>query len=62
MNWLINAAEKAGWQAPNRPTISQATPLHEAWSAVTQAYGVTETDLAAQVATLFRLQPATMDG
>lgn len=62
MNWLINAAEKAGWRAANRPAISAATPLDEAWSAVTQAYGVTETDLAAQVAALFRLQPATMEG
>jgi type II secretory ATPase GspE/PulE/Tfp pilus assembly ATPase PilB-like protein/ActR/RegA family two-component response regulator len=61
MNWLINAAEKAGWQASAKPAISAASPLDEAWRTVVQAYVVAEADLSAQVAALFRLDVASLD-
>lgn len=61
MNWLINAAEKAGWTADIKPHLSPATPLDEAWRSVARAYHVSEADLAVQVAALFRLSVAPMD-
>ena len=61
MNWLINAAEKAGWQAANKPLISATTPLDEAWRSVAQAYVVSEAELSSQVAALFRLNVASLD-
>jgi len=61
MNWLINAAEKAGLQAGSNPPISAATPLDEAWRSVAQAYAVSEADLAGKVASLFRLSGASLD-
>ncbi len=61
MNWLINAAEKAGWQAQTKPPISATTPLDEAWHSVADAYSTSESDLAIQVASLFRLSVASLD-
>ncbi len=61
MNWLINAADKAGLQAASRPVLSASTPLNEGWRQTTQAYSVAENELACAVAALFRLQPARMD-
>ncbi|MEO7218577.1 MAG: ATPase, T2SS/T4P/T4SS family [Gemmatimonadaceae bacterium] len=61
MNWLINAAEKAGWQTDARPPISATTPLEQAWRSTVQAYVVSEADLSAQVAALFRLDVASLD-
>ena len=61
MNWLINAADKAGWQANSKPAVSATTSLEAAWRAVAGAYAVSEADLASQVATLFRIQPAALD-
>ena len=61
MNWLINAAEKAGWLAGVKPTVSSATPLGEAWRSVAQAYAVSEGELAVQVASLFRLAVAPLE-
>lgn len=61
MNWLINAAEKAGWKATAKPLISATTSLEEAWSSVVEAYGVSEADLSSQVAALFRLEMASLD-
>ncbi|MEO8945537.1 MAG: ATPase, T2SS/T4P/T4SS family [Gemmatimonadaceae bacterium] len=60
MNWLINAAEKAGWKADVKPHLSPATPLDEAWRSVAHAYHVSEADLAVQVAALFRLSVAQL--
>lgn len=61
MNWLINAAEKAGWQAASRPAISPTTSLSDAWRSITQAYVVSEGELSAQVAALFRLNVAPLE-
>lgn len=61
MNWLINAAEKAGWNAPSKPAMSTATSLEEGWHSVVQAYGVTESQLTNEVAALFRLEVAPLD-
>ncbi|HEY5085809.1 MAG TPA: ATPase, T2SS/T4P/T4SS family [Gemmatimonadaceae bacterium] len=61
MNWLINAAEKAGWEAAVKPAVSATTTLEEAWRSVAQAYVVSESDLAAQVATLFHLAVAPLE-
>ena len=61
MNWLMNAAEKGGLTAASRPSIAPTTTLEEGWRAVTQAYGVTEADLAVHVAALFRLDVAEID-
>ncbi|MFI5238207.1 MAG: ATPase, T2SS/T4P/T4SS family [Gemmatimonadales bacterium] len=61
MNWLINAAEKAGWQATSKPSLQVATALEEAWRSVTEAYAVSEPELAAQVATLFRIDVAPLE-
>lgn len=62
MNWLINAAEKAGWTAAAKPILSATTPLDEAWRSVAEAYVVPESELAVHVAALFRLDVAQMDG
>jgi len=61
MNWLINAAEKGGCEASTKPALSPSTPLDEAWRSVTQAYGVSEANLAIQVAALFRIEVAPLD-
>ena len=61
MNWLMNAAEKGGSTAASKPVISATTTLEEGWRSVTQAYDVTEADLAGHVAALFRLDVATLD-
>jgi type II secretory ATPase GspE/PulE/Tfp pilus assembly ATPase PilB-like protein/CheY-like chemotaxis protein len=61
MNWLINAAEKAGWRASVRPRIAAATSLEEAWDLVAQAYVVSESELSAEVAALFQLDVALLD-
>jgi type IV pilus assembly protein PilB len=61
MNWLINAADKAGWQAASKPVVSAATSLEGAWRAVAGAYAVSESELASQVAALFRIELATLD-
>jgi type II secretory ATPase GspE/PulE/Tfp pilus assembly ATPase PilB-like protein/ActR/RegA family two-component response regulator len=61
MNWLITAADKAGWHAESKPNVSAATSSEEAWQAVAKAYGVTEADLAFQVAKLFRIALAPLD-
>jgi type II secretory ATPase GspE/PulE/Tfp pilus assembly ATPase PilB-like protein/ActR/RegA family two-component response regulator len=60
MQWLTNAAEQAGWQMVMKPDISGKTPLPHAWERVARAYGVSETELAAQVAKTFRLLPADL--
>lgn len=61
MNWLINAAEKAGWKAAAKPNVSATTSLDEAWRLVAQAYAVSEAELSVQVAELFRLSVAVLD-
>ena len=61
MNWLINAAEKAGWQATSKPALSATTSLEAAWRSVAGAYAVSEAELAGQVAALFRIQLAALD-
>lgn len=61
MNWLINAAEKAGWDATGKPGVSAATSLEVAWRSVAGAYSVSEAELAGQVAALFRIQLADLD-
>lgn len=61
MNWLINAAEKAGWQAREKPAISASTSLQDGWRLVSQAYAVAEVDLAEAAAVLFRLPVAALD-
>jgi type II secretory ATPase GspE/PulE/Tfp pilus assembly ATPase PilB-like protein/CheY-like chemotaxis protein len=60
MQWLINAAERAGWRAQTKPVITPKTPLAEAWKSVAAAYGVVESDLAAAVASAFRTAPADL--
>ena len=62
MNWLINAADKAGWQAASKPAVSAATTLEAAWRTVAGAYAVSEAELASQVAVLFRIRLAALDG
>ncbi len=61
MNWLINAADKAGWQAAAKPSVSAATSLEDAWRIVAGAYSVSEGELATQVAELFRVPVAQLD-
>ena len=61
MNWLINAAEKAGRRAGSRVSLAAAAPIGDAWHAVAQAYAISEGDLAADVATLFHLEVAPLD-
>ena len=61
MNWLINAAEKAGCTTSAKPTISATTSICEAWRSVAQAYGISESDLVGHVATLFRLDVAPLE-
>ncbi|MEO6864272.1 MAG: ATPase, T2SS/T4P/T4SS family [Gemmatimonadaceae bacterium] len=61
MNWLINAAEKAGWKATMNVVVSTTTPLDQAWRIVAEAYAVSEAELATQVAALFRLSVASLD-
>jgi type II secretory ATPase GspE/PulE/Tfp pilus assembly ATPase PilB-like protein/CheY-like chemotaxis protein len=61
MNWLINAAEKSGWESASKPAILSSTPLDEAWRAATQSYAVSEAELATSVASLFRLDVAHLD-
>ncbi|MDQ6738272.1 MAG: Flp pilus assembly complex ATPase component TadA, partial [Gemmatimonadota bacterium] len=58
---MINAADKAGWQATAKPAITASTTAEEGWRRVAQAYNVSETELAGAVATLFRLQPASLE-
>jgi len=60
MQWLINAAEQAGWKATAKPAVTMKTPLADAWKSVANAYGVTEGDLAVAVAKAFRIQPADL--
>ena len=61
MNWLINAADKAGWHTTAKLAISASTAPQEVWRQVAQAYNVSESELAGAVAALFRLQPAALD-
>ncbi|MEO7042544.1 MAG: ATPase, T2SS/T4P/T4SS family [Gemmatimonadaceae bacterium] len=61
MNWLINAAEKGGCQASAKPALGASATLEEAWRSVAQAYSVSEADLAAHVAKLFRIDVAPLD-
>lgn len=61
MNWLINAAEKGGCEASAKPTLGTSATLDEAWRSVTQAYNVSEADLAVHVAKLFRIGVAPLD-
>jgi len=50
MQWLINAAEKAGWKTSNKPALAPQATSIQAWSAVAKAYNVSEAQLAEQVA------------
>ncbi|HEY8312264.1 MAG TPA: ATPase, T2SS/T4P/T4SS family, partial [Gemmatimonadaceae bacterium] len=61
MNWLINAAEKAGWKSVSNASVPATAPLEEAWRTVSQAYAVPESELATQVAVLFRLKEAPLE-
>src|SRR5580698_1188385 len=60
MQWLINAAEQAGWSASGKPDVTAKTPLPQAWERVAKAYGVSQDALATQVAKAFRLAPADL--
>jgi len=61
MNWLINAAEKGGCEASTAPELGTTTTLGEAWRGVIEAYGLSESDLASHVASLFRIDVAPLD-
>jgi type II secretory ATPase GspE/PulE/Tfp pilus assembly ATPase PilB-like protein/ActR/RegA family two-component response regulator len=61
MNWLINAAEKAGWQTDHKPASPASSAIEDSWRAIAQAYAVSEPELATAVASLFRLDVAELD-
>lgn len=55
MQWLISAAERAGWSPKTKVAVPPRATLPQAWAEVARAYGVAEAELAAQVAKVFKL-------
>lgn len=61
-HWLINAARRAGLNAPEAFSIDARKPVREAWPLVVRAFGSSDDELARAVAAQFRLQVADPSG
>jgi len=60
VHWLVRVAERAGLAAEGRPDVGAGVEASVAWTAVSKAYGLTDTALAGIVADYFRLNVADM--
>ena len=61
VHWLVRIAERAGYADRERPDLSAGASAPEAWSVVTQAYGLSDAELASLVGDYFRLNVANFD-
>lgn len=60
VHWLVRVAERAGQESEGRPDVAASVAASEAWTLVSRAYGLTDTELAELVAGYFRLNVADM--
>ena len=60
-HWLVEVARRAGLPDADRLDVPAKTPIREAWAAVARVCRVGEPELAAVVATRFRLNVARLD-
>jgi hypothetical protein len=60
-HWLVQFATGAGLLPPDPRELSAAPSLEEIWSSVARRNGVTDVDIAAQVAAAFKLPVASLD-
>ncbi len=54
VHWLVRIGTRAGWPG-QPPELPPETPIRDAWAVMTRAYGVTEAQLAAEVARYYRM-------
>jgi type IV pilus assembly protein PilB len=55
-HWCVRIARQAGWSNADTLTVAAGAAAAEAWAAVTTGCGVTEADLAREIARSYRLQ------
>ncbi|HVT38557.1 MAG TPA: ATPase, T2SS/T4P/T4SS family [Gemmatimonadaceae bacterium] len=55
-HWCVRIARQAGWPNADRLTVPAGATAAEAWAAVTTGCGVTEANLAHEIARSYRLQ------
>lgn len=60
-HWLVDVARRANLPEVDRLDIPSSTPIREAWSAVARVCRIGEPELAAVVASRFRLNVARLD-
>ena len=60
-HWLVDVARRANLPEADRLDIPSSTPIREAWSAVARVCRIGEPELAAVVASRFRLNVARLD-
>jgi len=58
VHWLVRIAERAGLGASDRVDVPAGAPIEDAWTVVQRGYGISEDDLAALVASYYRLDVA----
>ena len=58
VHWLVRIAERAGHGDKERPEIEAGSGTPAAWTEVTRAYGISDSELSALVANYFRLEVA----
>jgi hypothetical protein len=57
-HWLVDVAGRAGLVGAHDSVVEAGAPTSDAWTAVARACGVTDPDLAARVATHYRMAVA----
>ncbi len=61
MNWLVNAASRAGLQTAAGVKLKAGTSVSEAWESIGRVAGLTPEELASRVAPSARLRVANLD-
>jgi type II secretory ATPase GspE/PulE/Tfp pilus assembly ATPase PilB-like protein/ActR/RegA family two-component response regulator len=57
-HWLTRVLQRAGIAATTSLNVPPDTPVRDAWTVVSRAFGISEEDLAGHVADYYRLQAA----